>query len=271
MKSFELHMTSLPLFMISHHAMTSHPLYSCHHTQDTCHRIHCSWTITYSVLIIPYLLYVWHQTPYMCVLYEFYIFYRNSILHHTHSLWHNNTVFMTSHPLYSWQHTHSIWHYILYTCDIKATVSMTNTSYGYDINVSIYDLSHGVLVATQPRYPPSHSQYLCNHTHLIDDITQNVCINLTVSPGPDPSYFSVLCHRVLVSLAKPETPLIRFALETRNPDILGSSCLFLLTRAVFFWPTRVRELWWKLCENSQWEFSIWPTGIDSPKHTHTDI
>ena len=125
MTSFELHITSLPLFMLSYHAMTSHPLYSCYHTQDTCHRIHCSWTVTYSILIIPHLLYVWHETPYMRVLYEFYIFYRNSILHHTHSLWHNNTVFMTSHPLYSWQHTHNIWHHILYTCDITATVSMT--------------------------------------------------------------------------------------------------------------------------------------------------
>ena len=55
---YELHVTSHPLFMISHHALTSHSLYSCHHTQDTCHHIHCSWTITYSVLIIPHLLYV---------------------------------------------------------------------------------------------------------------------------------------------------------------------------------------------------------------------
>ena len=58
MTSYELHMTSHPHFMISHHAMTSHTLYSCHHIQHTCHRIHCGWNITYSVLIIPYLLYV---------------------------------------------------------------------------------------------------------------------------------------------------------------------------------------------------------------------
>ena len=56
MASYELHMTSYPLFMISHHAMTSHPLYSGHHSQDTCHRIQWSWTITYSVLFIPHLL-----------------------------------------------------------------------------------------------------------------------------------------------------------------------------------------------------------------------
>ena len=43
----------------------SHTLYSSHHTQDTCHCIHCSWAITYSVLIIAHLQYVWYQTHYM--------------------------------------------------------------------------------------------------------------------------------------------------------------------------------------------------------------
>ena len=66
MTSYKLHMTSHPLFMIlyntvtsrpffmiSHHVMISHPLCSCHQTQDTCHRMHCFWMITYSVLIVP--------------------------------------------------------------------------------------------------------------------------------------------------------------------------------------------------------------------------
>ena len=56
MTSYELPMTSHPLFMISQHAMTPHTLYSCHHSRDACHRIPCSWTITYSLLIIPHLL-----------------------------------------------------------------------------------------------------------------------------------------------------------------------------------------------------------------------
>ena len=43
----------------------SHILYSCHHTLDTCHRIHCSWAITYSVLIIAHQQYVWYQTHYI--------------------------------------------------------------------------------------------------------------------------------------------------------------------------------------------------------------
>ena len=73
----------------------------------------------------------------------------------------------------------------------------------------------------------------------------------SVNPALAPA--TVLCHSVLISLAKTETPLIRFALEIRNPEILGSCYLFLLTGAVFFWPTRVS------------------TGIHSHMHTHTDI
>ena len=83
---------------------------------------------------------------------------------------------MTSHPLYSWQHTHSIWHHIPYTCDITATVSMRrqllclwhHTQY-------IWHLT-GCMNAIQPRYLTSYSQYLCNHTQLIDDITPYVCM-----------------------------------------------------------------------------------------------
>ena len=40
----------------------SHTLYSFHHTQDTCHCIHCSWAITYSLLIIARLQYVSYQS-----------------------------------------------------------------------------------------------------------------------------------------------------------------------------------------------------------------
>ena len=74
----------------------------------------------------------------------------------------------------------------------------------------------------------------------------------SVNPAPAAATFNVLCHSVLI-LAKAETPLIRFALEIRNPEILGNCYLFLLTGAVFFWPIRVS------------------TGIHSPMHTHTDI
>ena len=107
-------------------------------------------------------LFVWHP--------------RNSIWQHTRSLWHNNTVFMMSHPLYSWQHTHSIWHHIHYTCQIIATVSMKRhplclwqpTQYIWHLTWCMND--------NTTRYRTSHSQYLCNHTHVFDVITRFVCM-----------------------------------------------------------------------------------------------
>ena len=75
----------------------------------------------------------------------------------------------------------------------------------------------------------------------------------SVTPAPALVNFNVLCHSVLISLAKVETPLIRFALEIRNPENLGSCYLYILTGVVFLWPTRVN------------------TGIHSHMHTHTDI
>ena len=54
----------------------------------------------------------------------------------------------------------------------------------------------------------------------------------SVNPVPAPATFNVLCHSVLISLAKAETPFIRFAMEIRNPEILVSCYLFLLTRTV---------------------------------------
>ena len=108
---FKLHLKSHPLFMISQHAMSSHPLYSCHHTQYIWHHIHCSCIITHSVLIIPHLLYLWHQTHYMFnivwMLYDI-----------------TPTVYDIT-RLYSWHHMHSISDHIHSTCDITATVYMT--------------------------------------------------------------------------------------------------------------------------------------------------
>ena len=144
MTSIELHMTSHPLFMISHHSMTSHPLYSCHHTQYTWHRTHCSSAMTYSVWIIPHLQYVWHQGHYMYdiiwILYDIiptlYDITRQYTWHHIHSIHaitptlHDITyiILVTSQPLYLWKDMY----------------------YVYDINVSTCDISQGVWMTTQP-------------------------------------------------------------------------------------------------------------------------
>ena len=170
MISYELHMTSHLLFLISHHAMTTHPLYLCHHTQDTCHRIHCSWTIIYSVLIIPHLLHAWHENHYM---YDF-----TGILYVITLTLYDITI------LYSWCHIHSIHDSTPTLYDITYSILVAaqplnvwqDTSYVYGIILSIIDISHGLWMTVQPPYPTSRSQYLCNHTHLIDDITPYVCM-----------------------------------------------------------------------------------------------
>ena len=83
-----------------------HTLYSCHHTQDTCHHIHCSWDITYSILIIARLQYVWYQTHYM---YDII-----GILCDIATTHYDIT------RLYSWHHPNCIWHHIHSTFDLTA-------------------------------------------------------------------------------------------------------------------------------------------------------
>ena len=109
----QLHMSSHPLFMISHHSMTSQPLYSCHHTQYIWHHIHCSCIITHSVLIIGHLLYVWHQTHSMYdMVWKLYditprVFMTSQGCVHDIT----STLFMTSHTLYRRFHTLYLWHH----------------------------------------------------------------------------------------------------------------------------------------------------------------
>ena len=121
---YELHMTSHPLYMISLHAMTSHPLYLCHHTQDTCHRINCSWTIAYSVLIIPHLPYVWHETHYM---YDI-----------TGNLYDITLTRYDITILYSWRHIHSI----------------------HDSTPNLIDITYSILVTSQPLYVWQDNSYV---------------------------------------------------------------------------------------------------------------
>ena len=92
----------------------SHKLYSCHHTQDTCRCIHCSWAITYSVLIIAYLQYVWYQTYYM---YDI--------------IWILCDITTTLYDitrLYSSHHIHTI----------------------HDVTPTVYDITYTLLVTSQP-------------------------------------------------------------------------------------------------------------------------
>ena len=89
----------------------SHTLYSCHHTQSICHRIHCSWAITYSVLIIAHLPYVWYQTHYM---YDI-IWILCDI----------TTTLYDIKSLYSWHHIHTIPDYTPTLHDMTYTLIVT--------------------------------------------------------------------------------------------------------------------------------------------------
>ena len=145
----------------------SHTLYSCHHTQNTCHRIHCSWAITYSVLIIAHLQYMWYQTHYMYGI----IWILCDI----------TTTLSDITRLYSWHHIHNIPDITPTVYDITYTLLVTSqplklwqdTYYVFDIILSVYDISYGEWM-TQRLYLTCNPMYLCNQTHLIDVITHYV-------------------------------------------------------------------------------------------------
>ena len=126
-------MITQPQYVWYHMNYIWHHIHSLWYHTTLWHHTYCIHVITPRIHVIastvagPLLIVYWlYYTYYMCDMKPtIFMHLRNSIWNHTHSLWHNDTVFMTSYPLYSWQHTHSIWHHILYTCDIRATVSMT--------------------------------------------------------------------------------------------------------------------------------------------------
>ena len=85
--------------------------------------------------------------------------------------------------LYPWCHIHSIhdstpnlYGITYFILAISQRLYIWQDTCVYDIILSIYDILHGVRMETKPRYLTSHSQYMCNQTHLIDDIIHYVCM-----------------------------------------------------------------------------------------------
>ena len=84
--------------------------------------------------------------------------------------------------LYSWHHIHnipeyrtdSIRHNINYTCDITAAVTMTSLLQRFDMILSLYEISRAEWMTTQQLYLTWYPIYLCNQTHLTNDITPYV-------------------------------------------------------------------------------------------------
>ena len=103
---------------------------------------------------------------------------------------------MTSHPLYSWHLTQSICHHLLYTCNIKDTVSITRhliiimTSYSvymtshmvyeWQYNHDIWHHIHSIRAVTRTWLMISHPMYVWNHSPCMYD-TISTIYDLTTS------------------------------------------------------------------------------------------
>ena len=105
-------MTSHPLFMISHHAMTFTYTVFMSSTQYTCHHIHTSRAISYSLLIRARLQYVWYETIICMASYEFYVISQPVLLTSKDCIPDiTSTIFLNTDPLYTTWHTLHLWHH----------------------------------------------------------------------------------------------------------------------------------------------------------------
>ena len=92
------------------------------------------------------------------------------------------TTFTDIKRLYSWHHIHNIPEYrtdcirhnIHYTCDITATVTWQHTCNIFDMILSVYEISPAEWMTTKRLYLTWYPMYLCNQTHLTNDITPYV-------------------------------------------------------------------------------------------------
>ena len=179
----------------------SHTLYWCHHSQDTCHCIHSFWSLTYIILNIAHLQYLFSQTHYMygiiwilcditTALYDIVRWCIHDII---------STLFMTSHPLYTSWHTLYLWHHS--HCYYDKTPNMFLTLYSvymtsqtvneWQHNDCIWHDTYCICVIKPIRLMTSHHMYVWNHTHCIHE-TRDILCDIT-SPLSDNTPLFV-CH-----------------------------------------------------------------------------
>ena len=152
--------------MISHHGMNfTHTVfmssrlgYLSSHPLQLSYDLQCIEYTTSAICVISKPLYVWQHM--------------NSMWHHNNSLRHHKTLFMTPQPHYSWHHLHCIWHHIHFTCDLTALWLWKNTYTVLHIILRVY--SHGEWMTMPRLYLTWYQKYLCNQTHLLDNITTYV-------------------------------------------------------------------------------------------------
>ena len=158
MISYELHMTSHPLFMISHHAMKSHPLYSCHHiVYWFYHSIkpnHSIYDLTSSSGMTSH----------------------PRIRYFTHCIFVITTSPLISHPLLNdITATFCVTSYALYIT--SHPILMSSQYCTHDITASIYETTssmygniYTIHETSQPLSVSSHPKYREHHTHPLYDI-----------------------------------------------------------------------------------------------------
>ena len=160
---------------------------------NLCHQTHFIDHIMPTLCMTSHSAYVWHLSHYT--------------RHHILTLWHQTTVFMTSHPLYLtlyplylchhihcidditpkylrdlicyiwWHHMHCKRHHIHHICYITATVfgsshmiyQWHHTKYGIHHTWHTYDIIHSLHDITFILYD-INAQYLWHHNHCIHDI-----------------------------------------------------------------------------------------------------
>ena len=160
----------------------SHNLYSCDHTQDTCHCIHCSWAITHGLLIIAHLQYVWYHTTICMTSCEFYVTSQPFFLTSKDGI-HDitSTLFLNTDPLYTTWHTLHLWHHC--HCNYDKTPTMFLTLYVYMISHMMNEWQHSDciwhetqcicvikpnwLMTSHPMYMKTHPLHVWHHRHFI--------------------------------------------------------------------------------------------------------
>ena len=133
--------------------MTSHALYSCHHSHNILHCMHSICVLTIPLSMIYEQLYIWHHTRFI---YDILCTIHNV----TSTLWVHTIVVTTLHPLHSWHHTYYIRHQ---THDNTKVISA--------ISPSISDTTSTVSLSLNQLYQFCYTRSLYDITYYMYDIT----------------------------------------------------------------------------------------------------
>ena len=169
--------------------MTSHALYSWHHTHYIWHVIYCVWYHIHYMCDIAQWLYLWHH--------NLYVYDKSSLYGITHSVMTtqplcNLTATMSditpivpvsSHPMYPFYQTQCMNDITTTICITSYALHrtshplcMTTHPFLYDIKSSISDITSTISDLMSTVSVSSHPLYRWYHSHYIYDITYTICV-----------------------------------------------------------------------------------------------